>query len=619
MKNLFGFVLLLAISLSSFTSICAQGPDEYWIGLEEYAVHTTGDLEGMTTWRMYLHLLHEDDFLSACTGSDINPFILESTSTPAWYQHPEGSETFATGINSAFFTAFPNLEYDSWFTIGVEDNSVDMDILALADPTYDAFAAFESGENVYSDTQVGNGWATLFPGLGGLGIIDENCECVEVEASCLLGLNLNDLSDYFNAECANTDNPDALLYCALNETLLDAEFNGDDDACAEITTWIEENDWDGSWYGNELDCPILEMDLGDSCQAQGGLGIVDENCDCVEVEASCLLGLNLNDLSDYFNAECANTDNPDALLYCALNETLLDAEFNGDDDACAEITTWIEENDWDGSWYGNELDCPILEMDLGDPCQDLSIPTQNLGFAGDELRILMAQITTAGSLSGTIYVQIFPWGIQSPDLRLLLPILYAPIQCMDENACNYDASAWTNDECEYGPSAGVIEGDQDIIITGGPSEWSYSCSDEAASYEWSIIGGTILSGQGTSFVTVQWTTDGEISVTAISADGCPGIASTLEIDVLMGVENLTTSDDLDVFPSPASSNITISLDGIERNNRCQIYSLTGKKVLEFVLENNTQTLDVSSLTNSTYILTVHTEQGLVSQTFVISK
>lgn len=411
MKNLFGFVLLLATSLSSMTSISAQGPDEYWIGLEEYAVHTTGDLEGMTTWRMYLHMLDEDDYLSACTGSETNPLILESTSTPAWYQHPSASETFATGINTAFFTAFPDLEFDSWFTIGVEDASEEMDILSLADPTYDAFEAFEAGENVYSDTPVGNGWATLFPGLG----------------------------------------------------------------------------------------------------------------------------------------------------------------------------------------------------------------AENPGFAGEDLRLLIGQITTSGVLSGSIYVQIFPWGVQDPDLRLLLPILYTPVQCMDETACNYDASAWSNDECEYGPSAGVIEGDQAINLNAGTTEWSYSCSDEASSFEWTITGGTILSGQGTSFVTVEWTTDGAISVTAISADGCPGTSSTLEIDILMGLEGLTFSDKLNIFPSPASSNMTISLDGIEGNTRCQIYALNGKKVLAFVLENNTRTLDVSNLANGTYILAVETDQGPVEQAFVIAK
>ncbi len=412
MKNLFGFVLLLATSLSSLTSMYAQGPDEYWIGLEEYVVHTEGDLEGMTTWRMYLHMLDEDDYLSACTGSDAHPFILESTSSPAWYQHPSASETFATGINTAFFTAFPDLEYDSWFTIGVEDASLDMDILSLADPAYDAFDAFEAGENIYSNTPVGNGWATLYPGLG----------------------------------------------------------------------------------------------------------------------------------------------------------------------------------------------------------------SENPGFAGEDLRILIGQITTSGVLSGSIYVQIFPWGIQDPDLRLLLPILYMPVQCMDENACNYDANAWTNDECEYGPSAGVIEGDQTINLNDfNTTEWSYSCSDEASSFEWTITGGTILSGQGTSYVTVEWNTDGAISVTAISADGCSGTTSTLEIDILMGLEGLTFSDNLNIFPSPASSNVTIALDGIEGNNSCQIYSLTGKKVLAFVLANNTQILDVSHLAKGTYILAVDTDHGLLRQAFVISK
>ena len=517
MKNFLGIALSITFLFTSFAAIYGQGPDEYWIGLEEYEVHTNGDLEGMTTWRMYLHMLDEDDYLSACTGSESHPFILESTSTPAWYQHPEASETFATGINSAFYTAFPDLEYDSWFTIGVEDASIDMEILSLADPAYDAFEAFEAGENVYSDTPVGNGWATLFPGLGGFGIVDENCDCVEVETSCLGFLNINDLSDYFNSECANTENPDASLFCALDETLLNAAFNGDEDACAEITTWIEDNNWDGS-----------------------------------------------------------------------LSE--------------------------------NELDCPILELDLGDPCQDLSIPTQNLGFAGEDLRVLIGQITTSGTLSWSIYVQIFPWGVQDPDLRLLLPILYTPVQCQDETACNYDANAWTNDECEYGPSAGVIEGPQSINLNDiNTTEWSYSCSDEASSFEWTITGGTILSGQGTSFVTVEWTTDGAISVTAISADGCSGTTSTLEIDILMGLEGLTFSDNLNIFPSPASSNITITLDGIEGSTSCQIYGLTGKKVLAFVLANNTRILDVSHLANGTYILAVDTDHGLLRQAFVIAK
>ena len=109
-------------------SLLAQGPDEYWLGLEEYAVHTSGDLEGMTTYRLYLNMLNPTDYLSACSGSVENPWILESTSTPAWYNTPSVSELFADAINPAFFDAFPNLEYDSWLTIGASSAEDGMDI-----------------------------------------------------------------------------------------------------------------------------------------------------------------------------------------------------------------------------------------------------------------------------------------------------------------------------------------------------------------------------------------------------------------------------------------------------------------------------------------------------------
>jgi hypothetical protein len=414
MKKFLGRFLFFASFFASLTSIVAQGPNEYWIGLEEYAVHTEGDLAGMTTWRMYLHMLNADDFLSACTGSEEYPWIMESTSSPAWYQHPEASQTFANALNPAFYTPFPDLEYDSWLSIGVENSLDPMVILALPDPTYNAFSAFEAGENVMSNTLVGNGWATLFTGLG----------------------------------------------------------------------------------------------------------------------------------------------------------------------------------------------------------------SSNAGFAGDNLQVLVGQLTTSGTISGSIYVQIFPWGIQSPDLRLLLPILYAPSQCMNAEACNYDASAWTNDDCEYGPSAGLIEGDATVEVGAGVSEWSYSCSDEAASFEWTITGGTILSGQGTSYVTVEWDgniTDGVLSVAASSASGCVGEISTISVDVVMGVEDFVFSQNLDVFPSPTSFTITVSLDGgfALSNNLCEIYSISGQKMMEFTLSQSE--IDVSGLSNGTYLITVQTERGLIRQSFIVAK
>jgi hypothetical protein len=193
---------------------------------------------------------------------------------------------------------------------------------------------------------------------------------------------------------------------------------------------------------------------------------------------------------------------------------------------------------------------------------------------------------------------------------------------MDAEACNYDVSAWTNDDCEYGPSAGVIEGDASVEVGVGVSEWSYSCSDDADSFEWTITGGTILSGQGTSFVTVEWNgenPDGVLTVAASSASGCVGAISTISVDVVSGVETLVFSQNLDVFPSPTSSTITVYLDGAFAlsNNLCEIYSISGQKMMEFTLSQSE--IDVSGLSNGTYLITVKTERGLVRQSFVVAK
>ncbi|PCJ80340.1 MAG: hypothetical protein COA49_08885 [Bacteroidetes bacterium] len=416
MKNIIKGAIIFTISIASFTSVLAQGPDEYWIGLEEYAVHTEGELAGMTTWRMYLHMLDVNDFLSACTGITENPWILESTSTPAWYQHPSASEVFATAINPAFFTAFPNLEFDSWFTIGAENSYSDIEILALPDPTYDAFTAFEAGENVYANTQIGNAWVTLYPGLG----------------------------------------------------------------------------------------------------------------------------------------------------------------------------------------------------------------ASSPGFAGNDLKVLMAQITTSGTLSGSFYVQIFPWGIQDPDVRLLLPVLYAPTQCMDLEACNYDDSAWMNDECEYGPSAGVIVGDENVDLQGTITEWSYSCDEGAENYLWTADGGTIISGQGTSSILVEWSgtsTTGSVSVIASNSGNCEGQASVMNVDILLGIEQINHDLGVSIFPNPASSEISLSFTSelIRPNYVCKIFSSTGSKVQEFTISTKTTSIDVSGYSNGTYILLVQTQNGIVRESFIVAK
>jgi hypothetical protein len=91
MKKIIEGFLFIAISFASLTSMVAQGPNEYWVGLEEYAVHTEGALAGLTTYRIYLTVPSSADQVTSCTGND--EFPLAFNTTTSFYQNVFGGIT----------------------------------------------------------------------------------------------------------------------------------------------------------------------------------------------------------------------------------------------------------------------------------------------------------------------------------------------------------------------------------------------------------------------------------------------------------------------------------------------------------------------------------------------
>ncbi|MGB1943650.1 MAG: hypothetical protein ACPHSC_07140, partial [Flavobacteriales bacterium] len=116
--------------------------------------------------------------------------------------------------------------------------------------------------------------------------------------------------------------------------------------------------------------------------------------------------------------------------------------------------------------------------------------------AGDDKRVLFMQVSTAGSLSGTVNAQIFELGVPSSDIRVTIDFdgegvfsESGPVQacgctdatafnydpdaeydngscvavvegCTDGSACNYDAAANTDDgSCAFDDALGVCGGD----------------------------------------------------------------------------------------------------------------------------------------------------------------
>ena len=89
------------------------------------------------------------------------------------------------------------------------------------------------------------------------------------------------------------------------------------------------------------------------------------------------------------------------------------------------------------------------------------------GFAGDDNRVLVAQLTTDGNITGSLYTQIFPGGDSSQELLLNLSFGTSGCGCMDDTACNYDADAiYDNGSCEVNDECGVCNGPGSVYECG---------------------------------------------------------------------------------------------------------------------------------------------------------
>jgi len=102
--------------------------------------------------------------------------------------------------------------------------------------------------------------------------------------------------------------------------------------------------------------------------------------------------------------------------------------------------------------------------------------------------------------------------------------------CTNVNSCNYNPDATVDDgSCQF-LEAGSLEGENNIqpLL---PYTYSY-LSNDSTNYVWNIINGTIISGQGTSTVSVIWDVaiEGSLSVSAYN-DECSTEVEMLNITI----------------------------------------------------------------------------------------
>ena len=140
------------------------GSNGFGLSVETYA---EGGVLGTTTYRVYVTTPNEDDFVSAITGDENNPSFLRTSTS--FYQNEFGGLT-ADQSNPFLFSVFPELAYDSWVTIGIDQAPVPGDgngAISLVQADGDSWVEdFEAGGNLEINSFFGGSWFTT--------ILDDN-------------------------------------------------------------------------------------------------------------------------------------------------------------------------------------------------------------------------------------------------------------------------------------------------------------------------------------------------------------------------------------------------------------------------------------------------------------
>ena len=167
MNKLTLFIAVLFASFQSFAQDLDPTGGGLCTGLSYEVINVDPLGTGAATYRLYANLTADASEVTAMYGTDSTPWEMIATSPDGFYNDAVGAD-FGGAINPLFFAAFPNMEFDSWFTIGAApgdadgmNSAFDADLTSLAD--------FNSGGDFVVNTFIG-GSVFVVPGSNAQGV-----------------------------------------------------------------------------------------------------------------------------------------------------------------------------------------------------------------------------------------------------------------------------------------------------------------------------------------------------------------------------------------------------------------------------------------------------------------
>lgn len=187
----------------------------------------------------------------------------------------------------------------------------------------------------------------------------------------------------------------------------------------------------------------------------------------------------------------------------------------------------------------------------------------------------------------------------------------------------YNTASPATSSFEFDPAtAETIAGIDSALI--GTAEVYDVAGTSGYSYDWSVTGGTIASGQSTNSITVDWSSLGTQSVALVQTtdQGCEDEEinySVVVSDTVNGINPVNGEVIYSIYPNPTSGLTTIQFTQ-QRNAQLSLVNMSGASVnVRFESRDNQVQFDASNLPSGVYFLQIVLETGAVKSHQIIVK
>ncbi len=181
------------------------------------------------------------------------------------------------------------------------------------------------------------------------------------------------------------------------------------------------------------------------------------------------------------------------------------------------------------------------------------------------------------------------------------------IEVYVSNGCGLDSMSMTiNIDTCVSPLISPIYGDTDVYLYDIEDYYvSLIEGKNPVSYLWNVVCGSILSGQHTPSIVVEWDHEGFGSIAVTATNECGTDTQIIEnIPIIFSTVYNKEISSFSIYPNPTKGYINIENHHDIRDYKIEIFDIHGRLINSTTWTINNNQIDLSSLQNGTYFIKI---------------